>query len=241
MPKMLSCPGDSCEYRRCKPSCCGDKAWLWCSSFCKVCRATQQRFQELRIGSHSPSLTTKAQTKLQKLLKAATVFLLAKVAYNTPRGRTSYLKAPRLPYKGLLFLPAPGRACSKVLKALANIASLVKHGVMSATCDGCRNLGHCFVLPSAACLWLLSASQRTAGAVSDTFSLDTCFVKVRGPNLLPLTTSCRTGSLRSSLFCRAEAPPPCPHAIGFAYLLRKAQHHTFFVQMQSAPLTLAFS
>lgn len=117
-------------------------------------------------------------------------------------------------YKGLPSLSAPGRACSKLLKALANTASRVKHGVMSATCDGHRDLRHCFVLPSTACLWLLSASQRTAGALSDTFSLDMCFVKAPSPNQLPLNTCCRTGNFRSSLFYRVEVPlpsaPPAP-------------------------------
>lgn len=53
------------------------------------------------------------------------------------------------------------------------------------------------------------------GAFSDTFSLDTCFVKAPGPNLLSLIISrCGTESFRSSLFFRAKAPlpsaPPAP-------------------------------
>lgn len=139
------------------------------------------------------------------------------------------MEAPlRSLYKGLPSLSAPGRACSKLLKTLANTVSLVKHGITSATCDGHRDLRHCFVLPSATCLGLLSASQQTAGA-SQTLLVWAHFVKALGPNLLPLTTSCcRTDSFRSSLFFRAEAPLP---------LAPSAPCHTFCPppQENSAP------
>lgn len=78
MLKTLSCPGTAVNTGDASlPAVVTKPAF---GAHHKVCGATQQRFSELRIGSHTPSLTTKAQTKLQKPLKAAIVFLLPNMA-----------------------------------------------------------------------------------------------------------------------------------------------------------------
>lgn len=110
------------------------------------------------------------------------------------------------------------------------------------------------VLPSAACLWLSLASQRTGGTLSGHFSLNISyfFLKSLWPcsattelllivGLAALGVSCSAGQHLDILYC-LYLLLLC--TMGFPHLLSKAQCYLFFVPMQpevpSSPLTLVF-
>ena len=112
--------------------CFGNKTWLWCSSFSQACGATLERCPVPRPSSQWPSLSLKAQTKLQTAIKKCNsisahtqdIKRIRRQIREDP-GHSAWMSLQdRLTNACPCSLPW---ADSTFLKVLANTASLIRH------------------------------------------------------------------------------------------------------------------